>query len=223
MGWAGLVAASPALPCLTLDLPAPRAHTALGAAPHPCPTTDVLVQPLLFLSIYSSMTLPAAPFLHLYAVGVLVCLYCTSAGTLLSLVAPPSSALMATTGLLLIMGGMLNGVSPNYRGMAPALRALTAVSYNRRAAARHEGWGARPRPLHASLAWAHTLCHPRARRWAVEIVAVITFQHYPDWRRPAAKAVMNLAGGWCGGRAVGRMGGGSACALRALPCIHQPS
>jgi hypothetical protein len=32
---------------------------------------------------------------------------------------------------LQITGGMLNGVSPNYRDMAPALRAITSVSYNR--------------------------------------------------------------------------------------------
>lgn len=30
-----------------------------------------------------------------------------------------------------IMGGMLNGVSPNYRDMAPSLRSLTSISYNR--------------------------------------------------------------------------------------------
>lgn len=32
---------------------------------------------------------------------------------------------------LQIAGGMLNGVSPNYRDMAPALQALTSISYNR--------------------------------------------------------------------------------------------
>lgn len=49
----------------------------------------------------------------------------------MSVLAPPSSSLMATAALLLIAGGMLNGVSPNYRNMAPALRGLTAISYNR--------------------------------------------------------------------------------------------
>ena len=179
------------LPCPPPHPPHPHPHP---PPQHPNIPADVLVQPLLFLSIYSSMTLPAAPFLRLYAVGVLVCFYCTSAGTLLSLVAPPSSALMATTALLMvrrhacmqaatawgrlmalagaagpspaaavqgppnpqplrpprpparpqIMGGMLNGVSPNYRGMAPALRALTALSYNRCAALRFAGGGAAP-------------------------------------------------------------------------------
>lgn len=62
------------------------------------------VQPLVFLSIYYSMTLPALPFVQLYGVGVLVVWYCTSAGTLLSLVAPPSSALMATAALLMVGG-----------------------------------------------------------------------------------------------------------------------
>ena len=49
----------------------------------------------------------------------------------MSVLAPPSSSLMATAALLLIAGGMLNGVSPNYRDMAPALRGLTSISYNR--------------------------------------------------------------------------------------------
>ena len=40
------------------------------------------VQPLVFLAIYSSMTLPTVPFVQLYGVGVLVVWYCTSLGTL---------------------------------------------------------------------------------------------------------------------------------------------
>ncbi|PRW59962.1 white-brown complex 30 [Chlorella sorokiniana] len=129
---------------------------------------DVAVLPLVFLAIYSSMTLPTVPFVQLYGVGVLVVWYCTSLGTLMSVLAPPSSSLMATAALLLIAGGMLNGVSPNYRDMAPALRGLTSISYN---------------------------------RWAVELVTVLSFSQYPQWRWPSTKAVMATAG-YCGLDAV---------------------
>lgn len=146
------------------------------------------------------MTLPAIPFAQLYGVGVLVAWYCSSLGTLMSVLAPPSSALIATVSLLLVRagqqagqalppaagaaavplcctlptaapaatstrlqvsGGMLNGVQPNYRDMAPALRGLTSISYN---------------------------------RWAVEVVSVQSFAHLPEWRWPATKAVMMQAG-----------------------------
>jgi hypothetical protein len=48
--------------------------------------------------------------------------------------ARPPLALCPVPCGLQITGGMLNGVSPNYRDMAPALRAITSVSYNRHAA-----------------------------------------------------------------------------------------
>lgn len=131
---------------------------------------DVALQPAVFLSVYASMTLPAMPWGQLYGVGVLVCWFCTSLGALVSLLAPPSSSLMATVALLMIMGGMLNGVSPNYRDMAPSLRSLTSISYN---------------------------------RWAIEIVTVQSFEHFPAWRWPAPKSAMNAAG-YCGLYAIER-------------------
>ncbi|KAL4458314.1 hypothetical protein ABPG75_013179 [Micractinium tetrahymenae] len=131
---------------------------------------DVVLQPAVFLSVYASMTLPAMPWGQLFGVGVLVCWFCTSLGALVSLLAPPSSSLMATVALLMIMGGMLNGVSPNYREMAPSLRSLTSISYN---------------------------------RWAIEIVTVQSFAHFPEWRWPATKSAMNAAG-YCGLYAIDR-------------------
>lgn len=72
--------------------------------PHPPPplSADVFIQPLVFLAIYYSLTLPAIPFLELYGVGVLVVWYCSSLGTLLSLLAPPSSSLLATVALIMV-------------------------------------------------------------------------------------------------------------------------
>ena len=65
---------------------------------------DVAVQPLVFLSIYYSMTLPAIPFLHLYGVGVLVVWFSTALGHLMSLLIPPATSLLATISLLMVGG-----------------------------------------------------------------------------------------------------------------------
>jgi hypothetical protein len=62
------------------------------------------VQPLVFLSIYYSMTLPAIPFLQLYGVGTLVAWFATGVGHLMSLVVPPNSSLLATMSLLMVGG-----------------------------------------------------------------------------------------------------------------------
>ena len=78
------------------------------------------------------MTLPAIPFLQLYAVGVLATFYCSSLATLMSVIVPPSSSLVAAVAAVMILGGQLNGVTPNLRKMAPALRGASALSYNRR-------------------------------------------------------------------------------------------
>lgn len=43
-------------------------------------------------------------------------------------------------------------------------------------------------------------------RWAVELVSVLSFAQYPQWRWPATKAVMAMAG------AYGRV-------WVALPCL----
>ena len=67
------------------------------------------VQPLVFLSIYYSFTLPALPFVQLYGVGVLVVWYCSSWGTLMSVVAPPSSSLIATVAVLMVSWGLGGG------------------------------------------------------------------------------------------------------------------
>ncbi len=63
------------------------------------------LQPLTFLSIYYSLTLPALPFAQLYAVGVLVVWWCSSLGTLVSVLAPSSSALIATVALVMVSSG----------------------------------------------------------------------------------------------------------------------
>ena len=93
---------------------------------------DVALQPLVFLAIYWSMTLPTIPFGFHYLVGVLVVWWCSSAGCLISvLVGQQANALVAAVAVVMIAGGFINGVSPNYRGLSPTLKRLTALSYNR--------------------------------------------------------------------------------------------
>ena len=117
---------------------------------------------------------------------------------------------------LQITGGMLNGVSPNYRDMAPALRAITSVSYNRHAASIvHSActallvlpWLASsvvqslaPAPA-APLAdaciagWlAGMPLGPGCCRWAIEVVTIQQYANFPQWRWPATKAAMSAAG-----------------------------
>ena len=91
---------------------------------HPCPA-DVAVQPLVFLAIYYSFTLPALPFVQLYGVGVLVVWYCSSWGTLMSLVAPPSSSLIATVAVLMVswQWGGWQGSDGGWAALPPNMRA----------------------------------------------------------------------------------------------------
>lgn len=93
---------------------------------------DVAIYPLVFLSIYQSMTLPATPFSTLYIVGLLVVWWTTSAGCLVSiLIRNPSNALVAAVAVVMISGGFINGVTPNYRDLGNFTKKLTAISYNR--------------------------------------------------------------------------------------------
>jgi len=126
---------------------------------------DIAIQPLIFLSIYQSMTLPTISFGIHYIVGLLVVWWTTSAGCLMSvLVGQQSNALVAAVAFVMITGGFINGVSPNYKELGATTKALTTISYN---------------------------------RWAVEAVAIATYQKYPEYLWPLTKALMNLAG-YCG-------------------------
>jgi hypothetical protein len=93
---------------------------------------DVALQPLVFMSIYQSMTLPNIHLGLHYLVGLLVVWWCSSAGCLISvLVGQPGNALVAAVAVVMVAGGFINGVSPNYRGLSPALKGVTSLSYNR--------------------------------------------------------------------------------------------
>jgi ABC-type multidrug transport system ATPase subunit len=93
---------------------------------------DVAIYPLVFVAIYQSMTLPSTPFLTYYIVGLLVVWWTTSAGCLISiLVGNPSSALVAAVAVVMISGGFVNGVNPNYRDLGTATKRLTSISFNR--------------------------------------------------------------------------------------------
>lgn len=93
---------------------------------------DVAIYPLVFLSIYQSMTLPAMPFSTFYIVGFLAVWWTTSAGCLVSiLIRNTSNALVAAVAVVMIFGGFINGVSPNYRDLGDFTKALTTLSYNR--------------------------------------------------------------------------------------------
>ena len=93
---------------------------------------DVALHPLVFLSIYQSMTLPAIPFATHYLIGVLVVWWTSSAGCLISiLVGQPANALVAAVAVVMIAGGFINGVSPNYRELGAATKRITSLSYNR--------------------------------------------------------------------------------------------
>jgi hypothetical protein len=93
---------------------------------------DCALQPLVFLAVYQSMTLPAIPFATHYALGLLVTFWCASAGCLMSvLVGSQANALVAAVAVVMVAGGFINGVSPNFRELAPGLKAATALSYNR--------------------------------------------------------------------------------------------
>jgi len=93
---------------------------------------DVAIQPLVFLSIYQSMTLPSIPFAMHYLIGMLVVWWCSSAGCLISvLISQPANALVAAVAIVMIAGGFINGVSPNYRELGTTTKRITALSYNR--------------------------------------------------------------------------------------------
>ena len=93
---------------------------------------DISIQPLIFFAIYTSMTLPSITFGTYYLIGVLVVWWTTSAGTLISvIVGRQSNALVAAVAFVLITGGFINGVSPNYKELGTTTKALTSLSYNR--------------------------------------------------------------------------------------------
>lgn len=93
---------------------------------------DVALHPLVFLAIYTSMTLPAISLGMYYLVAVLVVWWTSSAGCLISvLVNNSANALVATVILVMICGGFINGVSPNYRDMSAATKRIAVLSYNR--------------------------------------------------------------------------------------------
>lgn len=50
--------------------------------------------------------------LQMYSLGLLVVWYSSSLGCLLSILAGPSSALITTVGVMLVLGGFLNGKCP---------------------------------------------------------------------------------------------------------------
>lgn len=93
---------------------------------------DVALQPLVFLSIYQSMTLPTLPFAMHYLIGMLVVWWTSSAGCLISILAgQQATALIASVTVVLVTGGFINGVNPNYRQLSTTTKAMTALSYNR--------------------------------------------------------------------------------------------
>ena len=93
---------------------------------------DVTIQPLIFIAIYDSMTLPPISFGMYYLIALLVVWWTTSAGTLISvLISDQSNALVAAVAFVLITGGFINGVSPNYKELGSLTKTLTSLSYNR--------------------------------------------------------------------------------------------
>ena len=113
LGGAGLGRAGLALTDAPRPLPAasapprptPRLCRFTPSSLPPCfPAADVAVQPLVFLSVYYSLTLPAMPFVQLYGVGVLVVWYTASLGALVSLLVTPSSALISVVAILMVRG-----------------------------------------------------------------------------------------------------------------------
>jgi len=93
---------------------------------------DITIQPLIFIAIYDSMTLPSISFGLYYLIALLVVWWTTSAGTLISvLVGDRSNALVAAVAFVLITGGFINGVSPNYKELGSLTKSLTSLSYNR--------------------------------------------------------------------------------------------
>ncbi|KAL4536815.1 hypothetical protein Ndes2526A_g06320 [Nannochloris sp. 'desiccata'] len=93
---------------------------------------DVALHPLVFLAIYTSMTLPSISLGMYYLVGLLVVWWTSSAGCLISvLVNNSANALVASVAVVMIAGGFINGVSPNYREMSPTTKKITSLSYNR--------------------------------------------------------------------------------------------
>jgi len=93
---------------------------------------DVALHPLVFLAIYTSMTLPSISLGMFYLVGFLVVWWTSSAGCLISvLINNSANALVASVAVVMIAGGFINGVSPNYREMSPTTKKITSLSYNR--------------------------------------------------------------------------------------------
>ena len=93
---------------------------------------DIAIQPLIFIAIYDSMTLPSISFGMYYLIALLVVWWTTSAGTLISvLVSDRSNSLVAAVAFVLITGGFINGVSPNYKELGNLTKSLTTLSYNR--------------------------------------------------------------------------------------------
>ena len=93
---------------------------------------DVALHPLVFLAIYTSMTLPAISLGMYYLIGVGVVWWCSSAGCLISvLVNNSANALVAAVAMVMICGGFINGVSPNYRDMGVATKKISVISFNR--------------------------------------------------------------------------------------------
>jgi ABC-type multidrug transport system ATPase subunit len=93
---------------------------------------DVALHPLVFLAIYTSMTLPSISLGMYYLIGFLVVWWTSSAGCLISvLVNNSANALVAAVAVVMIAGGFINGVSPNYRELGVNTKRLTSLSYNR--------------------------------------------------------------------------------------------
>lgn len=92
---------------------------------------DVGLQPLVFLSVYYSLTLPAISFAQLYLVGVLVVWYCSSMGCLVSILISPANSLVTAVAIVMVTGGFVNGVTPAYRTLSTVMKGITGISYNR--------------------------------------------------------------------------------------------
>ncbi|RMZ54405.1 hypothetical protein APUTEX25_001981, partial [Auxenochlorella protothecoides] len=107
---------------------------------------DVFIQPLVFLSVYYSMTIPSISFGLLYVIGVLVVFWCASLGCLMSIIMGNNSALVASVAILMVIGGFINGVNPVYRSLSPLLKGITVLSYNRWAADAAAIWDFREQP-----------------------------------------------------------------------------
>eukprot|EP00887_Chlorella_sp_A99_P006238 scaffold3.g6238.t1 len=139
---------------------------------------DVLLQPAVFLSVYCALVLPAIPWLSLYVVGVLVVWYASSLGCLLSVLVSPSNSLVAAVAFTMVLSGFLNGVTPNYAGLSPAMKANGSGG----AALPSRGRGGAKGAMQA------TVTGISYNRWAVES---------PEYLWPTTKSVM-LQAGYCG-------------------------